>query len=77
MVGTLETIAARAQAADIKPPAVLVVGGVVELAGPLTWWENRPLWGKTVVVTRSRDQASRLVELLSAAGARPSRASPS
>ena len=46
------------------------MGGVVELADSLTWWENRPLWGKTVLVTRSRDQASRLVELLNAAGAR-------
>ncbi|MGO8762575.1 MAG: uroporphyrinogen-III C-methyltransferase [Desulfobaccales bacterium] len=70
VVGTLADIAARARQADIKPPAVLVVGSVVELAGPLTWWENRPLWGKTVVVTRSRDQASQLVELLNAAGAR-------
>ena len=70
VVGTLATIAARAREVDISPPAVLVVGGVVELAGSLTWWENRPLWGKTVLVTRSRDQASRLVELLNAAGAR-------
>ena len=70
VVGTLADIADRARKADIKPPAVLVVGGVVELAGPLTWWENRPLWGKIVVVTRSRDQASHLVELLNAAGAR-------
>ena len=70
VVGTLATIAARAQEAGIKPPAVLVVGGVVELAETLKWWENRPLWGKTAVVTRSRDQASRLVDLLNAAGAR-------
>jgi uroporphyrinogen III methyltransferase/synthase len=70
VVGTLATIAARAREADLSPPAILVVGGVVELAGPLTWWEKRPLWGKTVVVTRSRQQASRLVEVLAAAGAR-------
>jgi uroporphyrinogen III methyltransferase/synthase len=70
VVGTLADIAARAREADIKPPAVLVVGGVVALADTLKWWENRPLWGKTVVVTRSRDQASRLVDLLNAAGAR-------
>jgi uroporphyrinogen III methyltransferase/synthase len=70
VVGTLATIAERAREADIKPPAVLVVGGVVELAETLAWWENRPLWGKTVMVTRSRDQASRLVEALTVAGAR-------
>ena len=70
VVGTLADIAPKAIAADIRPPAVLVVGGVVELAETLRWWENRPLWGKTVVVTRSREQASRLVELLRAAGAR-------
>jgi uroporphyrinogen III methyltransferase / synthase len=70
VVGTLATIAERAGETGIKPPAVLVVGGVVELADTLRWWENRPLWGKTVVVTRSREQASRLVDLLNAAGAR-------
>ncbi len=70
VVGTLADIAARVREAEIKPPAVLVVGGVVDLAETLKWWENRPLWGKTAVVTRSRDQASRLVELLNNAGAR-------
>jgi uroporphyrinogen III methyltransferase/synthase len=70
VVGTLTDIPARAREADIKPPAVLVVGGVVELAGALTWWENRPLWRKTALVTRSRDQASHLVARLNQAGAR-------
>jgi uroporphyrinogen III methyltransferase / synthase len=70
VVGTLADIAERARKADIKPPAVLVVGGVVDLAETLKWWEKRPLWGKTVLVTRSREQASRLVEVLTAAGAR-------
>jgi uroporphyrinogen III methyltransferase/synthase len=70
VTGTLADIAGRAREADIKPPAVLVVGSVVELRERLTWWETRPLWGKTAVVTRSRKQASRLVELLNAAGAR-------
>jgi len=70
VTGALADIAGRAREADIKPPAVLVVGAVVELRERLQWWETRPLWGKTAVVTRSREQASRLVELLNAAGAR-------
>jgi uroporphyrinogen III methyltransferase/synthase len=70
VTGKLADIAERAREAGIKPPAVLVVGSVVELRERLTWWETRPLWGKTAVVTRSRKQASRLVELLNAAGAR-------
>ncbi len=70
VTGTLTDIAQVARDAQIKPPAILVVGGVVELRETLKWWESRPLWGKTVVVTRSRQQASKLVELLAAAGAR-------
>ncbi len=70
ITGTLTDIARLARDAHIKPPAILVVGGVVELRQTLKWWEARPLWGKSVVVTRSRRQASKLVELLSAAGAR-------
>ena len=70
VTGTLADIAQAARAAAIKPPAILVVGGVVELRETLKWWETRPLWGKTVVVTRSRQQASKLVDLLAAAGAR-------
>jgi uroporphyrinogen III methyltransferase/synthase len=70
ITGTLKNIAAKAKAAALKPPAVLVVGGVVELRETLKWWETRPLWGKTVVVTRSRQQASHLVDLLAVAGAR-------
>ncbi len=70
VTGTLADLAQKAREAAIQPPAILVVGQVVELRQRLQWWETRPLWGKTVVVTRSRQQASKLVALLAAAGAR-------
>jgi uroporphyrinogen III methyltransferase/synthase len=70
VTGVLGNIAAQAQEAKIKPPAILVVGEVAGLRESLKWWETRPLWGKTAVVTRTREQASVLVALLAAAGAR-------
>jgi uroporphyrinogen III methyltransferase/synthase len=70
VTGVLGNIAAIAQKANTKPPAILVVGEVAGLREKLQWWETRPLWGKTAVVTRTREQASVLVALLAAAGAR-------
>jgi uroporphyrinogen III methyltransferase / synthase len=70
VTGTLEDIAIKAMEADIRPPAILVVGEVARLRERLAWWEKRPLYGKVAVVTRTREQASALVELLAAAGAR-------
>ncbi|MGA8571871.1 MAG: uroporphyrinogen-III C-methyltransferase [Desulfobaccales bacterium] len=70
VTGTLADLAPKAREAAIKPPAILVVGQVVELRQRLKWWETRPLWGKTVVVTRTRQQAGKLTALLAAAGAR-------
>jgi uroporphyrinogen III methyltransferase/synthase len=70
VTGTLADIATKAKEADIRPPAILVVGGVASLRERLAWWETRPLWGKIAVVTRTRQQASAISELLTAAGAR-------
>ncbi len=67
--GTLENIAQKVESARLAPPAIFVVGSVVELQSELNWFETRPLWGKRILVTRSRHQASGFVKLLTEYGA--------
>lgn len=69
LVSTLENIAADVAKAGIKPPAIFMVGEVVSLRESLQWFDTKPLFGKKIVVTRARAQASSLVEQLEALGA--------
>ena len=69
VVGTLDTLSRLAEEAGIGAPAITVVGDVVRLREELTWFENRPLFGRRVVVTRARAQASELVAMLAERGA--------
>jgi uroporphyrinogen III methyltransferase/synthase len=70
VVGTLATISEEVARAGLKPPAIIVVGEVVQLRERLNWFEARPLFGRTVVVTRAREQASDFKALLNQLGAR-------
>jgi len=58
--GTLATIADAVEKSGFTPPAVTIIGDVVKLRGTLNWFEKRPLFGKRIVITRSRDQAGQL-----------------
>lgn len=69
ITGTLATIADKVEKIGFKAPAVTIVGGVVGLRDTLNWFENRPLFGKRIVVTRTRKQASQLSSRLSELGA--------
>ena len=69
MTGTLSDIAAKAKDAKLKPPVIIVVGEVVRLREKLNWYESKPLFGKRIVVTRSRNQASVFAEMLIDQGA--------
>ena len=55
--GTLGTIADLANAADVRPPALLVVGTVVKRRSELAWFESLPLFGQRIVITRPADEA--------------------
>ena len=71
VVGTLSDVFDRARESGLAPPVVAVIGEVVGLREALRWFDNRPLFGKRVLVTRSRRQAGALSELLSLEGAEP------
>lgn len=64
---TAATLAARA--GELKPPAVLVVGDVVRVREQAAWFEQRPLLGRRIVVTRPREQAGELARLFEEQGA--------
>jgi uroporphyrinogen III methyltransferase/synthase len=66
---SVRTTLADLATTDLVPPATIVIGAVAGL--DLAWYERRPLLGRTVVVTRAREQASLLSERLRALGARP------
>src|SRR4051794_37011832 len=67
--GALSDIADRVAEAGVKPPAITLVGPVARLRERLAWVERRPLFGRSVVVTRARAQASGLARRLEELGA--------
>ncbi|QJE98022.1 uroporphyrinogen-III C-methyltransferase [Luteolibacter luteus] len=69
ITGTLADIADIAERAEFGSPAVAVIGGVVTEREKINWFETKPLFGKRIVVTRTREQAGGLSRELSMLGA--------
>ncbi len=69
LTGTLDDIADKAAAAGFQAPAVAVIGSGVGCRQRLNWFESRPLFGRRIVVTRTRQQAGVLSAQLAALGA--------
>jgi uroporphyrinogen III methyltransferase/synthase len=68
LTGTLGTIAERVRATGFESPAVIIVGDVVKLREKISWFERKPLFGKRILVTRARSQASGLAERIDELG---------
>lgn len=69
LLATLENVVEEVEKNGIGSPAVVVVGDVVHVHERLRWFDKKPLFGKRIVVTRAREQASSLVERLADLGA--------
>ena len=70
-VSTLADLPEAVRAAGLGAPAAIVIGDVVGLRDSLSWWERRPLFGRSVLVTRAREQTDELAAALRSAGAIP------
>lgn len=71
VTSTLENVYEIAIKENIKPPTLIAVGEVVNLRKKLNFFENKPLFGKSIIVTRSRNQSSSLVQKISDLGGNP------
>jgi uroporphyrinogen III methyltransferase/synthase len=69
VTGTISDLPEKVVEAGLGPPALTIIGRVVQLRDTLNWFEKRPLFGQTIVVTRTRQQASELTSRLTELGA--------
>ena len=71
LISTLGEVGAAVRAARTQPPAIIVIGDVVDLRETLSWFETKPLFGWRVLVPRTKDQAGALSRSLREYGAVP------
>lgn len=69
IVGTLSNICSKVELSGLKSPCIIVVGKVVELNEKLNWYEKKPLFGKNICITRSKQQSAEISERLLDLGA--------
>lgn len=68
---TLKSLPAAAHAADLKPPSLIIIGECVNLRHEIAWFERLPLFGLSIGITRSADQASEVEERIVRLGGEP------
>lgn len=71
VIGTLENIVQKVREVMLKAPCIIIVGEVVSLREKLCWFEKKPLFGKTILITRAKEQAAEFSDLLAKLGGHP------
>ncbi len=71
LISTLKAVEENAYLRNFTAPCVTIVGDVVRLSDNLRWFEDKPLFGKKIMVTRAREQSSDLCDMLQDLGAEP------
>ncbi len=66
--GTLSNIVEIAEKEDVKPPAIIIIGGVVNLRDEFNWFEKKELFGKKILVTRDENQAEAMSSIIEKKG---------
>ncbi len=69
LLATLSTVTEECRIKNLSNPSVIVVGKVSQFYNTMGWFERKPLFGKRIVVTRSRQQSADLSRKLEVAGA--------
>jgi len=69
VVGSLKNIIGKTIENRVKPPGIIVVGEVVKLREQIQWYEKKPLYGKNILITRPKRQASEFINGLNELGA--------
>lgn len=67
--GNIDSILDEIERSGISTPAMIIIGQVVAHRSKTEWFEGRPLFGKRIVVTRAREQAGQLTQMLTDQGA--------
>ena len=69
ITGTLNDIINKSDENQVSPPGILIIGEVVKYREQIKWFENKPLYGKKILVTRPTEQSKGFIDKLNDLGA--------